>query len=179
MNEDFDFDYDAPAQTETVQQPARPAAPVQAQPVQQPVANAQPEQAASMAKLQIPDLRKGRLSVIPIGSRYWTPEFEGEAKYGVVRRFEDQVYEKIDDRTGEVSQETLRTLIFAEQREDLSWSVYSNCSKKLVGDIESAVKNGEIVPNQTGVHITYLGKVKNATNSFKHDDFDIRTVEFD
>lgn len=163
MSDEFDFDYQPPVQAETVQQT---------------VANQTPKQDVSeMSDFQIPDLRKGKLSIIPVGSRYWTPESEGEFKYGIVRRFENQIYEKIDDRTGEVTQETLRTLIFAEQREDLSWVVFSNCSKKLVGDLESSVKSGEIIPNKTGVFIKYLGKVKNATNSFKHDDFEIRTID--
>ncbi len=172
--DEFDFDYEAPQKTE--QSVSVQPAPVQS--TQQPVVSQQIQQDVSeMGAFEIPDLRKGKLSVIPVGSRYWTPESEGEFKYGIVRRFENQIYEKVDERTGEITQETLRTLIFAEQREDLSWVVFSNCSKKLVGDLEGSVKSGEIIPNKTGVFIKYLGKVKNATNSFKHDDFEIRTID--
>jgi hypothetical protein len=176
MSDELDFDYQPQQKTEQ----SAPVQPVPAQSVQQPVVSEQPKQEISdteMGVFKIPDLRKGKLSIIPVGSRYWTPESEGEFKYGIVRRFENQIYEKVDERTGEITQETLRTLIFAEQREDLSWVVFSNCSKKLVGDLEGSVKSGEIIPNKTGVFIKYLGKVKNATNSFKHDDFEIRTID--
>ncbi|MEI6745988.1 MAG: hypothetical protein WCL34_08505 [Methylococcaceae bacterium] len=175
MTDEFDFDYEAPTANA---EPAKPTQPAPVQTAQQPVVSQQTQQDVSeMGVFEIPDLRKGKLSIIPVGSRYWTPESEGEFKYGIVRRFENQIYEKVDERTGEITQETLRTLIFAEQREDLSWVVFSNCSKKLVGDLEGSVKSGEIIPNKTGVFIKYLGKVKNATNSFKHDDFEIRTID--
>ncbi len=180
MNEDYDFDYQPPVQTETVQaQKAHTVPPLQSQPAQQAVTNTQPEQSVAVAvSPEVSDLRKGKLSVIPIGSSYWRPEeSESKEKFGLVRWLEYQSYEKEDDRTGEITNEKLLTLFFAEQHEDLTWSVISNCSKKLVGDIEAAIKNGVIILNKTGVYIRYLGKVKNANNGFKHDNFEIRIIE--
>lgn len=176
MSDEFDFDYQPSVQTQTAQQPTTQYAPP-AQPAQQAVTNIQPEQSVAVAvSPEVPDLRKGKLSVIPIGCSYWTPKI-GEFKFGLVRWIEDQIYEKVDKRTEEVTQESLPTLIFAEQLEDLSWNVIANASKKLVGDIEMAIKNGAIIPNKTGVYIRYLGKADNKKNGYQHDNFEIRIIE--
>ena len=104
--DEFDFDYEAPAQTETAQQPARPAEPVQT--------TSTPQQIITMPI--IPDIDLMVEGDIAFGSEYWTPQDIGESKRGTVLRFENQPYDKIDDRTGEVTQIDLKVVIFAEYR---------------------------------------------------------------
>jgi hypothetical protein len=162
MNDDFDFDYEAPQQTEQ---------PAPAQAVQQPVFN---QQIITMPVM--PDLRELQVGDIAFGSEYWTPQQAGEFKRGLVMRFETQPYDKIDDRTGEVAQIELRVLIFAEQINGKDWKFYANGGKRLMATVENAVNSGLIIPQKTPVVIKYLGKRKNTTNGFQSDDFEVKPL---
>ena len=178
MNDDFDFDYQPPVQTETV--PTQPTQ-VQTQPTQTayvPVIKQQQDVSSSQNEIpkEIPNLRAGKLAVIPINSNYWKPKF-GDEKFGLVRRFEIRNYEKKDKRTDEVTIETLNTLIFAEQLEDLSWIIIENSARKLVSALEAEVKAGKVIPDRTGIYIRYTGRIENSTNDNSCDTFEIRIIE--
>ncbi|MDD5227332.1 MAG: hypothetical protein PHD53_00880 [Methylococcales bacterium] len=124
----------------------------------------------------LPNLQDAVEGDIALGSNYWTPVDVGEFKRGIVCGIEIQEYEKVDEVTGEFSVLNLPVVVFAEQRADLSWSKISNGSKRLVATIEQSIKSGSITPMRTACQIKYLGKVKNSTNSFKSDTFEVKTL---
>ena len=169
--DEFDFDYEAPARTEAakstaIAEPAQPAAPVQT--------TSTPQQIITMPI--IPDIDLMVEGDIAFGSEYWTPQDIGESKRGTVLRFEIQPYDKVDDRTGEITQLDLKVVIFAQYRGSTVKQVYANGGKRLVASIENAVNSGLIIPEKTPVVIRYLGKRKNSTNGFMSDDFEVKPL---
>lgn len=162
--DEFDFDF---ASTTTDEQPAVKTA-------------VKIEQPAAVTNFSImptmPNLQHAKESDVALGSDYWTPQDKGEEKRGIVIGFEIQPYDKVDDRTGEITQIDLKVVIFAEQRTDLTWRRIANGGKRLVATIESAVNSGSIVPYKTPVILRYLGKRKNTTNGFSTDDFEVKTL---
>ena len=115
-------------------------------------------------------------SDMPLGATYWTPVDKGEFKRGVVVGLEVQSYDKFDDNTGEHSVLELPVVVLAVQKPDLSWERISNGSKRLVATIEQSVKNGTVSLFKTPIQVKYLGKVRNTTNGFSSDTFEVKTL---
>jgi hypothetical protein len=126
---------------------------------------------------KLPDLQHAVEDELALGSTYWTPENIGEFKRGIVIGIEEQVYNRIDDKTGEITFIDLQVVIMAEQKPDLSWHRISNGGKRLVSTIEQSLATGAIVPFKTPVQIKYLGKKKNSTNGFHCDSFEVKPLK--
>ena len=127
--------------------------------------------------LQMPDLSDYEPDVISMGHVYWTPTEKGELKRGVIVGVETQQYERIDESTGEITYIDLPCVVFAAQNPDLTLTRMANGSKRLVATIEQSLKTGAIIPFKTPVIIKYLGKVKNSTNAFKSDSFEVKELK--
>jgi hypothetical protein len=126
----------------------------------------------------LPDLSAAIEEPIELGYLYWTPVNIGEYKRGVVIGIENSYYDKVDDKTGEITELNLPCLIFAEQRPDGTWIKISNGSKRLVAVIEQCLKTGSIIAGQTPIQIKYMGKKKNSTNGFSSDTFEVKPLLF-
>jgi len=126
----------------------------------------------------LPDLTQATEAAIELGYAYWTPLNIGEYKRGVVIGIENAYYDKVDEKTGELTELELPCVIFAEQRPDGSWVKVSNGSKRLVTVIEQALKTGAIIAGKTPVQIRYTGKKKNSTNGFSSDTFEVKPLVF-
>ena len=124
----------------------------------------------------VPDISKLKPAVLAIGNDYWTPEGEGEYKNCFVLGIEDQEHQRMGEEGDEIPESIiLACVVIAEQTKD-GYKQWANGSKRLVGTIEDALKNGTIEAGITPLQITYIGKKKNQTNSFKSDSWDIRPM---
>ena len=132
----------------------------------------------ALAINNLPDLSTAIEEPIELGYLYWTPVTIGEHKRGVVISIENSYYDKTDEKTGEITELQLPCVIFAQQKQDGSWIKISNGSKRLVAVIEQCLKTGSIIAGQTPIQIKYLGKVKNSTNSFSCDTFEVKPLLF-
>ena len=126
----------------------------------------------------LPDLTTALEEPIELGYMYWTPVNIGEFKRGVVIGIENAFYDRVDDKSGEVTELELPCVIFAEQKPDGTWIKISNGSKRLVAVIETAIKTGAIVPGHTPLQLKYTGKKKNSTNGFSSDTFEVKPLRF-
>ena len=99
-------------------------------------------------------------------SEYWSPEKEGEARRVYFQNIRTRDVQ--DEGSGEVFQ--LNCAFFIEPTKEGIRTV-SNGSKRLV----AALQNND-VKSGTPLLITFLGKKKNATNSFKSDRWSIRPL---
>ena len=133
---------------------------------------------ASLAINSLPDLSTAIEEPIELGYLYWTPNTIGESKRGVVIGIENAFYDRIDDKTSEVTELELPCVIFAEQKQNGTWIKISNGSKRLVAVIEQALKSGSIIPGQTPLQLKYTGKKKNSTNGFSSDTFEVKPLRF-
>ena len=131
---------------------------------------------APIALLSFPDLSAAAEEPIELGYQYWTPVTIGEAKRGVVIGIENAFYDKVDDKTGEITELELPCVIFAEQKPDGTWLKISNGSKRLVAVIEQAIKSGAVTLGQTPLQLKYTGKKKNSTNGFSSDTFEVKPL---
>ncbi len=132
----------------------------------------------ALAINNLPDLSSATEEPIELGYLYWTPVNIGEYKRGVVIGIENSYYDKVDDKTGEVTELELPCVIFAEQKPDGTWIKISNGSKRLVAVIEQCLKTGSIIAGQTPIQIKYTGKKKNSTNGFSSDTFEVKPLLF-
>ena len=138
----------------------------------------QPNKGLSMfnAISSLPDLSTAIEEPLDLFCTYWTPTTIGEFKRGIVISVENSVYEKIDDKTGEISDLILPCVILGIQNPDLTYSRVSNGSKKLVSIIEQSLNNGTILAGITPISVKYMGKVKNSTNSYSCDSFSVKIL---
>lgn len=120
----------------------------------------------------LPNLHDADVSPRELSSEYWTPENENEYKVGVVIEIVEENY--TNDDTGETVK--LPCVIMLAQNRDLSFSTIRNGSKRLVATVQAAIDSGELIPTETPVRITYLGKSKNRTNQFKSDRWSVRRL---
>ena len=116
----------------------------------------------------LPDLSKAEVNPVELSGEYWSPESEGETK----RVFFAGLAEEnvLEMETGE--NRTLVVAKFVEQKDGKLRAV-RNGSRRLVGIFEqfaNAVKPGD------AFEITYLGKKKNSTNSFKSDNWSVKPL---
>lgn len=123
---------------------------------------------------KLPNLHNAKTSPRELVSTYWTPEEKGEYKVGIIISIKEETYENTE--SGEVVD--LPCVIMLSQEKDKTFNTIRNGSKRLVGAIEKAVESGEIVLETTPVRITYIGKEKNKTNSFKSDNWSIKPIIF-
>jgi len=132
----------------------------------------------NLALTSLPDLSTAIEAPIELGYLYWTPQTVGESVRGVVLTIENSYYDKVDDKTGEITELELPCLIFAERKMDGTWIKISNGSKRLVAVIEQCLKTGSIIAGQTPIQIKYMGKKKNSTNGFSSDTFEVKPLVF-
>ena len=127
----------------------------------------------------LPDLSQAIEEPIELGYLYWSPVNVGEFKRGVVIGIEISNYDKVDEKTGEISEQLeLPCVIFAEQLPSGSWVKVSNGSKRLVAVIEQALNSGAVIAGKTPIQIKYTGKKKNSTNGFSSDTFEVKPLIF-
>ena len=136
----------------------------------------QPNQVVSIIHT-LPDLSTAVEEPIELSNQYWTPEL-GDCKRGLVIGIENSYYEKVDDKSGEITDLELPCVIFAEQKPDGNWIKISNGSKRLVAVIEQALNSGAIIAGQTPIQLKYTGKKKNSTNGFSCDTFEVKPLAF-
>ena len=130
-------------------------------------------QSAEIAKVDfssLPNLSEGKPEQVELSGEYWTPEKEGETK----RVFFAGLYNEtvIEPESGE-SRELL-TAKFIEQKDGALHTI-RNSSRRLVGIFETFA--GSITPG-AAFEITYLGRKKNSTNSFKSDNWSVKPLTF-
>jgi len=120
---------------------------------------------ASGANL-LPDLSKAQELPFDLMADYWTPIEAGENK----RVFFDKIATRkvLDLQSNEPIE--LECAFFLEQK-DGQLKPISNGSKRLVGAIES-----NRIQRGTPLLITFLGKKKNATNSFQSDNWSVKPL---
>ncbi|MDO9139635.1 MAG: hypothetical protein Q7U38_04840 [Methylobacter sp.] len=134
---------------------------------------------ALVAIANLPDLSTAALEPISLDYAYWSPQSPSEFKRGVVIGIENAYYDKVDEKTGELTEQLeLPCLIFAEQQKDGTWTKISNGSKRLVALAEHALKTGSIIAGRTPIQIKYLGKVRNTTNQYSCDNFQVTPLTF-
>ncbi|MDY8137604.1 hypothetical protein [Aquimarina sp. 2201CG5-10] len=121
---------------------------------------------------QLPNLHDAKLSPRELSSDYWTPEEQGEYKVGIIVEIKEETY--ISEETGE--EINLPCIIMLAQDSSGDFNTIRNGSKRLVGTIEDAINSGELIFNQTPVRVTYVGKSKNKTNSFKSDRWSVKPI---
>lgn len=114
----------------------------------------------------IPDMESAEPLPFDLMSDYWTPTVMNESKRLVfdsikIRRVKDQQSDAIIE---------LPCAFFYEKIEGVIKTV-ANGSKRLVGVIE----NYEI-ERGTPLLVTYLGKKKNATNSYQSDSWSVKPL---
>lgn len=120
---------------------------------------------------QLPNLAEAKVIPADLTSEYWTPEKEGEFKLGFFQEIKNSTY--TDEQTGETIE--LPCIIFIEQMQNGVLKTIRNGSKRLVASLEDALKEGKIAQG-TPLKIEFLGKQKNATNSFKSDRWSVKPL---
>lgn len=116
----------------------------------------------------LPDLSQAEPEPVELSGEYWTPEKEGETRrlFFVGLNMENVV----DMESGET-----RELLVAQFAENVDGNLRAirNGSRRLVGIFESfaaTIKPGD------AFEITYLGKKKNASNSFRSDNWSVKRL---
>lgn len=119
----------------------------------------------------LPNLHQAQAIPADLTSEYWTPEMEGEFKLGFFQEIKNSTY--TDEQTGETIE--LPCIILLEQKQNGDLKTIRNGSKRLVASLEDALKDQKI-ERGTPLRIEFLGKVKNATNSFKSDRWSVKPL---
>lgn len=110
----------------------------------------------------LPSLEKAQMAPLAMNSEYWTPE-----KIGEKRRlffYDLRVEQVIDAQSGETVD--LSVLYFVDSNKN----VIRQASRRLVGVFENRINS--LRPGMA-FEIEYLGKKKNATNSFQSDHWSV------
>lgn len=110
----------------------------------------------------MPSLETAKVAPISMSAEYWTPEKVGEKR----RLFflDIKVETSIDKQTGEDIE--LSVLYFVDSNKN----VIRQASRRLVGVFENRLQT--LRPGMA-FEIEYLGKKKNATNSFQSDHWSV------
>lgn len=118
---------------------------------------------------KLPDLSKAKEVKVDLMADYWSPEAEGETKRVFFSHIGTRQVLDMQSNAGESID--LECAFFIEQMKDGSVRTISNGSKRLVGALESyGIQKG--MPLQ----ITFMGKKKNATNSYQSDNWSIKPL---
>jgi len=130
----------------------------------------QVESANLDAQKSLPDLSKSKKHFVPLNIDYWSPEKAGEEKLVYIHSIGG--HDVPDLETGEIK--TLQCVMMIEKQKD-TVKRFINASRVLVGNIQDAISRGEIVPKTTltPVSITFLGSLKNRSNSFSSNRWQI------
>lgn len=120
---------------------------------------------------QLPNLSEAKVIPADLTSEYWTPEKENEFKLGFFQEIKNSTY--TDEKTGETIE--LPCIIFIEQLQNGTLKTIRNGSKRLVASLEDALKENKITQG-TPLRIEYLGKQKNATNSYQSDRWSVKPL---
>ena len=130
--------------------------------------NMNKEAVATVDFRNLPDLSQAEAEPVELSGEYWTPEKEGETRrlFFVGLNVENVV----DMESGET-----RELLVAQFAENVDGNLRAvrNGSRRLVGIFESfaaSIKPGD------PFEITYLGKKKNASNSFRSDNWSVKRL---
>ena len=130
--------------------------------------NMNKEAVATVDFRNLPDLSQAEPEPVELSGEYWTPEKEGETRrlFFVGLNVENVV----DMESGET-----RELLVARFAENVDGNLRAvrNGSRRLVGIFESfaaSIKPGD------PFEITYLGKKKNASNSFSSDNWSVKRL---
>ena len=130
--------------------------------------NMNKEAVATVDFRNLPDLSQAEPEPVELSGEYWTPEKEGETRrlFFVGLNVENVV----DMESGET-----RDLLVARFAENVDGNLRAvrNGSRRLVGIFESfaaSIKPGD------PFEITYLGKKKNASNSFRSDNWSVKRL---
>lgn len=118
--------------------------------------------------VSLPDLSKAVEMPLDLMSDYWTPENPGETKYVFFDRIDVSQVLTQDDTPVLVD---LECAYFLEQDSRMEIKSVRNGSKRLVGALLA-----QNVMRGTALKITYLGKKKNRSNSFKSDSWSIKPL---
>ena len=130
----------------------------------------QVEGASLDTQKSLPDLGKAKKHFVPLNIDYWSPEKPGEEK--LVYIYSIGGHDVPDLETGEIK--TLLCVMMLEKNTN-TVKRFINASRVLVGNIQDAINRGEIVPNTilTPVSITFLGAIKNRSNAFSSNRWEI------
>lgn len=120
---------------------------------------------------KLPNLQNAKIISIDLTSEYWTPIEAGEFKLCFFQELKNSSY---TDETGHTIE--LPCVVFIDQDENLKEQTFRNGSKRLYAAIETAKKNGLIVPG-TPLRIEYLGKHKNLSNDFYSDTWSVKRLD--
>lgn len=116
--------------------------------------------------IPIDSLQDAEPAPVDIMSDYWTPQRVGEKKKIIFQKI--AMWPVVDQQSGAVIE---LPCVFFTTFVDGNLRLMRNGSKKLV-----AAFQGNDVPPGTGWEVTYLGKVKNRTNSFSSDDWGLHPL---
>ncbi|SJM94971.1 hypothetical protein [Crenothrix polyspora] len=126
----------------------------------------------------LPDLDTLEDEKIPVSSTYWEPRKDGALKElrGVVIGSIKSVYDRIDPKTGEVTEIELECFEIAVQLKsktgEIYYEVFRNGAVLLVADLKSAIESGRVVINRTPIKVEYIG-LKSTKNGNSMDKFRI------
>lgn len=115
----------------------------------------------------LPDLDDFEVVPIDLSSNYWTPQIPGESKRCYFDSIADIEVQDINDK--EIIVEIPCAFFYGSAGKVVSR--FANGSKRLV----AVLKNNHI-ERGTPLEITFLGKVKNSTNSFKSDSWSVKPL---
>ena len=115
----------------------------------------------------LPDLSQAAPAPLELTGEYWTPEVEGETR----RMYFNEL--RMEITTDQQSGQDIDLLVayFVELASDGTKHVVRNASKRLTGVIDACR-----IARGTPLEITYLGKKKNKTNSYRADSWSIRPL---
>lgn len=127
-----------------------------------------PLQVIDLTASNVPDLDGAQEIPFDLMADYWTPEMKNESK----RVYFDCIkVREVRDQQDPTITIPLSCAYFFEKEKDKPVKTISNGSKRLVGLLEDLS-----IPRGTPLLITYLGKKKNATNTFSSDNWSVRPL---
>lgn len=119
----------------------------------------------------LPNLAEAKVIPADLTSDYWTPEKEGEFKLCFFQEIKNSTY--TDEKSGETIE--LPCIVLLEQKSNGELKTIRNGSKRLVASLEDALHQGKVASG-TPLRIEFLGKQKNATNSFQSDRWSVKPL---
>jgi hypothetical protein len=123
--------------------------------------------AVDMTGSELPDLDDAEIMPIELTSTYWTPEAAGECK----KVFFDSIKTRLMPAQREGEDPIVLPCAYFIEKVGNDYVSICNGSKRLV----AAIENG-LVRRGVPLIITYLGKMKNATNAFKSDSWSVKPL---
>ncbi|WP_347216652.1 hypothetical protein [Chryseobacterium sp.] len=119
----------------------------------------------------LPNLLEAQVIPADLTSEYWTPDKEGEFKLCFFQEIKNSTY--TDEKSGETIE--LPCIVLLEQKPSGELKTIRNGSKRLVASLEDAVHQNKVAAG-TPLRIEFLGKQKNATNTFQSDRWSVKPL---